>query len=213
VLALITVVTLISIYPNRQHSASFYKLSCAAYPLVLAMLAVGSRLRWSATAAAMSYTLLVCLMIWILPLFAAKPQVPPIYNQMDHLMPPPFPLLLIFPALAFDALALKFRRAGQADKPWLQAWALGLAFFIIFTATQWTFAQFLLSNFADNWFFAGGGRHWPFFLKIDSTVRDLFWETPRDELNVVNSLICAGLAVISSGVGAVVGSWMKQVQR
>jgi hypothetical protein len=213
VLALISVVTLVSIYPNRQHSASFYKLACMAYPLVLAMLTVGGRSRWSATAASMFYTLIVCLMIWVLPLFAAKPQVPPIYNHMDHLMPPPFPLLLIVPALAFDTLALKFHRAGQVDRRWLQALAGGIAFFIIFTATQWTFAQFLLSDLADNRFFAGGGRHWPFFLKIDSTVRDLFWESPRDELNVVNSLICAGFAVTSSAVGAVIGSWMKRVQR
>ncbi len=31
--------------------------------------------------------------------------------------------------------------------------------------------------------FAGGGRHWPFFLKIDSMSRVIFWKTPQDEMN------------------------------
>ena len=47
----------------------------------------------------MVYTLIFCATVWLLPLFPAKPQVAPIYNPLDHLMPPPFPLLLIVPAL------------------------------------------------------------------------------------------------------------------
>jgi len=212
-LALITVATLISIYPNRQHSAPFYQLACGAYPLVLTMLALAGKLRWPATVGTICYTLLFCVMIWVLPLFPAKPQVAPIYNPMDHLMPPPFPLLLMVPAMMFDALFRRFQWPQHRAKEWLQAAAAGAGFFILFAATQWIFSQFLLSNLADNWFFAGGGRHWPFFLKIDPAAREIFWETPQDELNFSTIILCAGLATLSVRIGLWAGAWMKRVKR
>src|SRR6267378_3034459 len=53
-------------YPNWQHTASFYMISCAVYPAVL--LAVGSALReqWGATCAALAYMAVVCVMVWLL---------------------------------------------------------------------------------------------------------------------------------------------------
>src|SRR5207248_539436 len=131
------------------------------------------KLRFPATVASLIYTVIVGLMVWLLPLFPAKPQVPPIYNPLDHLMPPPFPLLLILPAVAVDALIRRFRWPPHRFQGWLQASAAGLAFFIIFLGAQWVFAEFLLTHLADNWFFAGGGEHWPFFLKIDPLARQM----------------------------------------
>jgi len=213
VLGLITVVTLVSIYPNHQHSAPFYKIACATYPLVLTILAVAGKLRWPATIAAICYTVLFCVMIWVLPLFAAKPQVPPIYNPMDHLMPPPFPLLLIVPAIMLDLLFQRFRHWQQRANEWLQAAAAGAGFLLVFAAAQWIFSEFLLSNLADNWFFAGGGRHWPFFLKIDPAAREMFWERPQEELNFSTILLCVGLATLSARIGLWAGAWMKRVKR
>lgn len=213
VLALITVVTLVGIYPNRQHSAWFYKIACGTYPIMLVALATAGRLRFAATLASLTYLALVCLMVWVLPLFPAKPQVPPIYNALDHLMPPPFPLLLVLPALALDALFRPSPRSSSPFRPWLQAGAAGLIFFSIFVITQWNFAEFLLTIVADNRFFAGGGQHWPFFLKIDPLARQTFWNVRQDTMNLANTLIAAGLAVFAARLGLWLGAWMKRLQR
>ena len=213
VLALISVVTLMSIYPNRQHSASFYRIACGTYPLVLVAVTLAGKSRWPATVAALTYTLLFCVMVWLLPLFPAKPQVPPIYNPLEHLMPPPFPLLLVVPAIALDLLCRNKLPFALPVKRWKQAIAAGLTFFIAFISTQWIFAEFLLSDLADNWFFAGGGRHWPFFLKIDSLSRTQFWKTADDEMNLANTAIVAALAVAAAYLGLWIGAWMKAVRR
>ena len=212
-LALITVVTVTSIYPNRQHSAAFFKIACGTYPLVLVALATSGESRWPATTAAAIYTLILGAMVWVLPLIPAQPQVAPIYNPLDHLLPPPFPLLLIVPALGLDVLLRKLSWPAQRARLWRQAGAAGLAFFILFFATQWCFAEFLLSDLADNWFFAGGGQHWPFFLKISPAARVAFWKTPGDELDLANGLMAAGLALLAAGAGGWLGAWMKRVRR
>jgi hypothetical protein len=149
----------------------------------------------------------------VLPLVPAKPQVPPIYNPLDHLMPPPFPLLLVAPAVMLDLLLRLAPPRGLRDRPWLQAIAGGLVFSLVFFVAQWAFAEFLLSDDADNWFFAGGGRHWPFFLKIDSASRVAFWNFGRDRMSPLNMLIYVGLAVVAARVGLWVGSWMQRVRR
>ncbi len=201
VLVLISVVTVVSIYPNRQHSAWFYKLACGTYPIVLVALATAGRLRFPATLASMVYLAIICLMVWLLPLFPAKPQAAPIYNPLDHLMPPPFPLLLAVPALALDFLLGQCLWPEHRFRPWLQAGAAGVTVFVLFFVTQWVFAEFLITDLADNWFFAGGGRHWPFFLKIAPSARQAFWQTQQDEMNMAAALAAAGLAVIASAFG------------
>lgn len=210
VLAMISVVTLTGIYPNRQHSGAFYQIACASYPLVLTAIASAGKLPWSATLASALYMVLFCAMMWLLPLFPARPQVPPIYNSLDHMLPPPFPLLLILPAAAMDAL---LRRVSWRASRWLQALAVGVAFFVVFAAVQWIFAEFLLTNAADNRFFAGGGRHWPFFLKIDPLARVQFWNTAQTELNLSSAAFAIGLAIAASRCGLAIGEWMKRVQR
>jgi hypothetical protein len=209
VLALIFIVGLPSHYPNQQHSASFYRLACATYPFVLAILGTARQMRWPATTAALFYTAFVCAHVWLLPLFAAKPLTGPIYNPMEHLMPPPFPLLLIIPALAMDWLAQKFSQQNL----WLRALLLSAAFFFLFLGVQWVFSEFLLMNLADNWFFAGGGKHWPFFLKINPTGRINFWESPADTMTLRNAVIAFGLTLLTTRLGLSVGAWMARVQR
>jgi hypothetical protein len=210
-LTLITVVTLTTTYPNRQHSAWFYLLACGTYPVVLVAITTAGKLRFPATAAAVVYTALICLMVWVLPLFPARPQVGPIYNPLNHMMPPPFPLLLILPALALDTLKVLWP-AGPV-RPWLQALAAGLVFFIIFLGAQWVFAEFLLTDLADNWFFAGGGRHWPFFLKIDPLARETFWNIRGDDLTPTRTLGALGLSMLAARVGLWIGAWMKWLRR
>ena len=95
----------------------------------------------------------------------------------------------------------------------MNSWEAGLAFLALFMLAQWPFANFLLSPAADNWFFAGGGRHWPFFLKIDSAARTAFWRVPSDELTLANGIIAAAIAIISARLGIVTSSWLGKVVR
>lgn len=212
-LAMMSVATITLAYPNRQHSAAFYQIACAMYPLVLAAVASAGRLRFPATVSALVYLVVMCGMVCLLPLIPAKPQVAPIYNALDHLMPPPFPLLLVAPALALDALLRWFPGREQRWQDWRRAGEAGLAFFAVFIAVQWSFAQFLLTPAADNGFFAGGGMHWPFFLKIDPQARVAFWKMAGDELTLAHGLAAAALAVFSTRAGLWLGSWMKRIQR
>jgi hypothetical protein len=213
VIVMIAIVTLISSYPNWQHAASFYKVAAATYPLVLAALATAGRLRWSATVAAAVYSGVMAGMMWLLPRFSARPLTGPIYNPLDHLMPPPFPLLLIVPALLMDVIAKRVRWPHGRGCSWLQAGVLGLAFFVPFFSAQWFFAEFLLSSHADNLFFDGGGRHWPFFLKISPRARVMFWNSLSDLVNWGNILMAAAFSMLSASLGLWLGAWLSRVRR
>ena len=212
-LAMITVVTLPMIYPNRQHSATFYQLAAGFYPIVLLAVSTAGKLRWSGALASLVYAAVLWVMVWALPFCPAHPQAAPIYQPLDHLMPPPFPLLLIVPALAIDALLLHFPWPRHRGRGWLQAGATGAAFFVLFMGTQWAFAEFLLSDLADNRVFAGGGRHWPYFLKIEPAARVEFWETRRDPMNLPNTLLAACLALLAARLGLWLGEWMRRLRR
>ncbi len=213
VLAMIGVVTLASNFANRQHSAPFYQIACGTYPIVLAALASAGRGRFSATLAALTYTAIFGAMVWVLPLIPGVPLVAPIYHPRDHLLPPPFPLLLILPALAVDAFLRVFPGNSRRVEGWGAATEAGLAFGIVFLVAQWSFAQFLLSPAADNRFFAGGGRHWPFFLAISPEAQTAFWITPRDAMNLPRSLLALALAMLAARLGLWIGAGVKGLRR
>lgn len=211
-MALITVVSLPLVYPNRQHSASFYHVACATYPLVLIALVTSGPSRWSATMASLIYMALLLAPIWVLPLVAAQPQVAPVYSPRTSLLPPPFPLLLVIPALGLDVWRMFSGPAGNR-RLWLQAGVMGVLFFVLFAMTQWTFAEFLLTDFADNWFFAGGGKHWPFFLKIDPEARTMFWERRTDVFNFKSGAVALALAILAAFIGLWIGKAMTRLKQ
>ena len=210
VLALLFMVTLTLNLANRQHSATFYFVACGTYPIVLAAAAVAGPYRLSPTAAALAGMALVGATVWLLPLIPGAPLVAPIYHPRDHLLPPPFPLLLAAPALALDALLRVFpRKAGRAPG-WRHAVEAGPMFLFVFCAVQWPFAKFLLSPAADHWFFAGGGKHWPFFLRIAPSAETAFWQTAGDGFTLASGAAAAGLAVLAARLGLGLGSWMRR---
>jgi hypothetical protein len=94
---------------------------------------------------------LTLFMILLLPLFPAQPLLGPIYVQVDRFMPPDFPLLLVVPALALD---LVMRWSGRRVNDWGLALLASLAFVATFLAVQWPFADFLMTPWARNFFFA-----------------------------------------------------------
>jgi len=211
VLAMISVVTTAQSYANRQHSAVFYELGCAAYPLVLVAQSVAGRLRAPGCAAALACMAFIAAMVWLLPLFPASPQAGPVYNALDHFLPPPFPLLLVVPALGLDALVRRFAARERRGPGWAAALEAGVAFFALFVATQWLFSAFLLSPAADQWFFAGGGRYWPFFLRIEPSARTAYWDFMSPSLDLTSAGIAALLAVLSARAGLSLGAALRGV--
>jgi hypothetical protein len=212
VLSLIGVVTLASSFANLQRSAFFFQLGCASYPVVLVALAVAGRLRFSASVGALAAFGVQLALVWLLPLVPGAPEVGPIYNPRATLLPPPFPLLLVLPALAVDLLLRAKPARGGRVQAALSALELGLSFAALFVLVQWTFAGFLLSPAADSWLFAGGGRHWPFFLRIDPSARAAFWHAPDDALSVARAAGLALLAVLAASAGLALGTSLERVR-
>jgi len=213
VLAMVEVMLLVQSYPNRQHAADFFQVSCAVFPAIVVAIAVTGAPRLFAAGAALWAMGLMSMWLWVLPLFPATPRVSPVYQPLDHMMPPPFPLLLVAPALAVDLL-LRLAPGGERRKgiAWRQVGEIGFAFFAVFTFVQWNFASFLLSSAADHWFFAGGGKHWPFFLPLDAHARTSFWGAGSGGMDLRAALIASGAAIVSSGIGLWLGASMKRLR-
>jgi hypothetical protein len=203
------------IFPNQQHAATFYKVCALTFPFRLLALGRAARTSWPTTRVAAVYILVVCLMAWILPLFPAQPKLAPIYNPVKHMVPLPFPLLLIIPAMAMDLI---LGRVGGAIgwRRMVLAVVLGAAFLAVFIPVQWYFAEFLLSPKADNWFFVGN-RAWDYGAQLGSWTTE-FWRTNparhnADLLTVPRLGWCWALAAGSAWVGLLLGGWMRKVQR
>jgi hypothetical protein len=189
-----------------MHQAIFYEVACGVFPLYLVALARGSRLRWPATTIAAIYTGVVLAMVWVLPLFPAEPRLGPIYQTVTHMVPPDFPLLVIAPAVALD---LVVRRSEGRRGGWPLAFALGMAFFVVFLAVQWNFAYFLNSPYSENWAFATNNYFYG-LPKTSYTYRHVF---PPGHAGPDGLLAALGLAVVSARVGLACGAWLRRVRR
>ncbi len=217
-LALVSTIFIEYSAPNAQHGARFYEVCCAAYPLVLVGVAVGSRLRWPATAVAGIYMAVRLAMTWVLPLFPATPRLAPIYNPLHHMWPPTFPVLLIVPAIAIDLLLQRAGRPGPAAPPDRGlfpgrraglALALGVACFALILAAQWSFSELLLSPAARNWFFAGD--QWTYRARLGAR-QHRFW-TQGDAFGPGAAALSLLLAVASARIGLAWGDWLSRVRR
>jgi hypothetical protein len=197
--------------PNQQHASFFYLFSSAVYPVYLTAAARACRLRWPATATSAVYAGLILVMLWILPLFPARPLLAPIYNHVDHMVPPAFPLLLVVPAAAIDLLLGWSRRARPRGGDWIVTPVLGAAFLGLFLPAQWLFSEFLISPSAGNSLFAGG-RFYPYDQPLgDLTTR--FWGVRQDPLTFWGLETALLLAVLSTRVGLWIGTFLARVQR
>ena len=199
-------------FPNQMHSARFYVITAIAVPGILAALARPSRRRWPATTIAALYMGLVLVLMWTLQLFPATPKLAPIFNAVTHMVPPPFPLLLVFPALAVD-LVLTRERGGD----WSRALVIGVGFVAAMLIVHWFFAEFMLSSYARNFVFAadkwdynivlGDWRHEFWGLDVDPAGR---W----DALKFWRSLgLASVIAALSARIGLWAGRGMARVQR
>lgn len=202
--------------PNHQHGSLFYLACSLVFPMRLVAMSRAGKCSWPATRVALVYMLVQCLMMWILPLFPAQPMLAPIYNPVTHMVPPAFPLLLIFPAIVIDLVLGKVRSRGGWLKTLALALGLGGLFLVILLGVQWYFAEFLLSPSADNWFF-GGNRYWTYGSR-PGPYRQEFWRlnklNPNSEyLRFSGLLLCWGVASLSAWIGLIWGDWMRKVRR
>jgi hypothetical protein len=192
-------------YANEMHGSPFYKLTAIVLPVFLLTAARASRLRWPATTAALIYMAIQAVMIWALQLFPATPRLAPIYNPVATMVPPPFPLLLVFPAAALDLL---LRHLGRLND-WLLAIAAGVLFVGVMVAVHWYWSELLI---APGRSVLLGGDLWDYDARLGPW-RYEFWV---DEGGVV-LLEGLGWAALFAAISARVGLWwgkgMARVQR
>lgn len=192
-----------------MHTAVFYRSMALAFPLAMAAVARASGLPWANTIMATVYTLFMLGFQWILPLFPAEPKLGPVYHNVTYFVPPQFPLLLIFPAVALDLLWQAMPRANK----WLQAVAGGLVFLGVLLAVQWPFADFLQSPFARNWMFGSDHRDYltgprsytatGLFVKAEHSAQQ-FWSTMA---------VALAAAIVMTRIGLGAAAWMRRIVR
>jgi hypothetical protein len=192
-------------YANEMHGSLFYKLTAVVMPVLLLTAARASRLRWPATTAALIYMVVQMLMIWVLQLFPATPRLAPIYNPVVTMVPPPFPILLVFPGIALDLL---LRHLGRLND-WLLAVAAGVLFVGVMIAVHWYWAELLVAPGRS--FFLGGDL-WDYDARLGPW-RYEFWVNERGTV-LLEGLGWASLfAAISARVGLWWGKGLARVQR
>jgi hypothetical protein len=203
-------------FPNYQHTAGYYQVSCGLYPTLMVGLARASKWRWPATTMAAIYMGTMLAMIWLLPLFPATPKLAPIYNPVTHMVPPPFPHWLIVPAVAIDLLFHWVGRGRGWRRDALLALGIATAFTGLFLAVQWNFSRFLLSSASNNWFFAG--QRFFSFASTRSPWWNEYWaispaDWDYDPVTLKGVVIAWMLALVATGFGLFWGNWMARVKR
>ena len=226
-------------WPNAQHSSYFYRVVSVPFPLLLVLAARASNIRAAATIGAAVYMSLYILMILLLPLFPAHPKLAPIYHPVDHMVPPAFPLLLVLPAAAIDLLSWLFTRLRSSSRgpfapgdlskrsdaqtlptlsrsprwwhDWLRAMAFAAVFLAVVFAVQWRFSGFLLSDAADNRFFARSG-HWPYFAEPGDWM-NRFWDLRNDPVTLKGVALAYCRAFVSARIGLWLGNYLLRLKR
>ena len=211
-LLLTSMYVLFSEYLNksRSHSALCSQVAAVLFPLYLIAVARASKMRWAATATAGVYMALLCIMLWVLPLFHAVPRLGPVLNHFDRYQPFHFPLLLAIPALGIDFIFFKF----ENKNPFLKVLMASTLFILVFFVVQWYFGGFLqTSQLARGWFF--GSSAWYFGANPEWPYRYAFHPDRIDTgfALVTGILIAIVIAVLSGLGGYKFGGWMKRVQR
>jgi hypothetical protein len=192
-----------------MHGARFYLAVMIVAPIWIAAISVASKWRWAATYMTAAYSLLHLAFTWTLPFIPAQPKLGPVYQNITHLVPPDFPLLIIVGAVVFDAVRYYIRDWSR----WTQAAILGAAFFTSFAAVQWPFADFLMSPASRNRFFAT--QNFPYFIPSTSFwVRNLFFSTDASSRHFwIMIAVALVVAVVMTRTGLAWGDWMRRIRR
>jgi hypothetical protein len=195
--------------PNLWHIGMTWHVAAAAFPLFLFATARAGRVRFPATATALTYTLIFLVTQWTLVQFEATPRLAPIVRPLTHMSAYAFPLLLIVPAAAIDLAMRQWDEAGD----WKLAAVLGPLFVLLMVAVHWPFGTFLLTSpLAQNDLFLA--QHWPYFSTPGSWETEFFNPQPLFSANFLASIgIASVTAIITARAGLAWGSWMRRVRR
>lgn len=211
-----TIFILEYIFPNEQHGVRFYKVCAIMYPMRFVALSCAGRISWPATRVAAVYMAFMWAMNWILVQFPGHPKLAPIFNPVTHMVPLPFPLLLIFPAIALDLL---LRNKGEIKSQLLRigfAILLGGAFLFVFFIVQYLFSIYMISPRANNWFFMSD-RHFGYNVSAGAWHHQFWFQDPSkpdaDPLKPSGILMAWAIASVSAGIGLFFGRWMRKVRR
>jgi hypothetical protein len=219
ILAVVFATTLYATRPNNMHSRAFHFLAAVAYPALLAALARSAPLRWGATKMAAVYAALILVTGWILQLVPASPLVGPILNDVTRMVPPTLPLLLVIPAIVYDAALAE--RSPTGDPPAHRhegalAVGLGLSFVVLFGVAQWLLGELLLGP-ARDW--SGAPERWPYYDSLGDW-RFEWWGRPLDVTartaprKFALELAAIALAAVAScRIGLFFGAWMSRLRR
>jgi hypothetical protein len=194
---------------RNMHAAVFYLAVALSIPTILIAAGRGARRKWGCTIVAA-----VCMGIgiaseWLLPLFPAQPKLGPVYHKVTHLIPLPFPFLLIVPALIADLLLQRLEPRSN----WIKSVWVGPAFVLSLLAVQWPFANFLMSPAARNWIFGtayfayndyAGFRYDPYQFKVVEKTTTAF------VLTMAAALVAS---ILTTRLGLAWGDWMRRVRR
>jgi len=196
---------------RMMHSAIFYQVTAAAFPLALAAMGRAIKLRWAATSAAACFTGLMLLLMWVIQLFPATPKLGPIYQHLTHMVTLSFPLLVIVPAFFFDVVLHRFD--GKVGTLALAS-MLGVTFVVTFLAVQWPFATFLIDNpLAQGRLFNANNFVYWMNPRYEALTRRFDPPEPGSWPLAVQLLIAMGIASVSSAIGLAHGRWMTRVKR
>jgi hypothetical protein len=194
-LSLLQLMTVKLEYMNRVllHSAISYLVISIGSLLILEALARATGHRWARTIVAGVYSLFVLLMMWVLPLFPAQPKLGPVYQSITHMVPLPFPILLIVPAFVLDLMAQLFRNPQEWSRlsravmgglavvltfPFL---ALDVALDVVFKQRRDAWNKWLQAAFAGITFLAILiAVEWPFATLLMSPAARHWFLAPND---------------------------------
>jgi len=198
-----------STWPTNLHSARCYVAVAIGIPAVLIGPSWGLAKRWACTLVAATYMAIQLAFEWILPLFPAQPKLGPVYQNITHLVPLHFPLLLIVPAFLLDLLLNRSEQWGR----WKLAAVSGAIFVASFLAAEWPFATFLMTPAARNWFFGmayfayfdpAGFRYNPYQFQLAEKTSGEFWGLMAVALVV---------SVVTARLGFAWGDWLRRMRR
>ena len=96
-------------------------------------------------------------------------------------------------------------------RDWLLAGAFAVGFLGVVFAVQWRFSAFLLSDAADNRFFARSG-HWPYFAQPGEWM-NRFWDFEKDPITFKAMALAFVRAFISARIGLWLGNYLLRLKR
>jgi hypothetical protein len=209
-LVILMVATLFAEYimtPNQQHAPTFFLVSAAIFPFLLTGIARGAASRWGATAAGGAYMGVTLLMMWTLQLFPAQPMLAPILRDIDRMVPPSFPILLVAPALVIDAAIRRMPAGVGGIRRLAGAAGAGVAAMLALAAVQWPFAGFLLTEGARNFVFAADQFG---YNVAPGAFQYQFWGEPMTAGAAGRTAL---VAAVSAALGLWCGDWLARVRR